>query len=535
MAQRLAIAISGAVSLGAYEAGVLYEVLRALEKHNSDPATPPEERITIDVLCGASAGGMTAAITSNTLLFNAGALANPYDNPFYNPWVRDIDLLPLLKLQTGENPAFSMLSSSLIESMSRKYIPAPTSEQPSASVASELRLGLAMSNLNGADFGEPQQDGGMFRYTRFQDEFRRKLDGASRSSDLWDEIRRAAVACGAFPFAFRVQELLRQRAEYGPNFIDPGRPLRFAYADGGIFQNEPLGLAKRFVNEIDNHLDVENRFYLYVSPATKSSQVTLDFDAQSATMWKTLGQLVHAVFAQARFQDWIQTESINETVHRFNERALQLKNVILGSKIKLEQLEPATSALLPLLLPDEKERAADLARLRHQFATEYRELSDNFAGPAVAEVWLAAILVLEASAGLRNRDTMTIYTITANPQETGGELLFSFADFFEEKMRRYDYDLGRLKAQDWLKSRQGPRRDCQLGPIRFGQLDAITLDSSYGSLRIRDLDPEKRRQFKGRLSERALDLLKEAGVPWLVRVGVDQFFIKPKLGKMLEI
>ena len=57
MPKRLAITIAGAVSLGSYEAGVLYEVLDAIHQHNCVPGTPDEERIEIDVLTGASAGG----------------------------------------------------------------------------------------------------------------------------------------------------------------------------------------------------------------------------------------------------------------------------------------------------------------------------------------------------------------------------------------------------------------------------------------------------------------------------------------------
>jgi hypothetical protein len=36
MSKKLAIAISGAVSLGSYEAGVLYEVVDAISQHNTD-------------------------------------------------------------------------------------------------------------------------------------------------------------------------------------------------------------------------------------------------------------------------------------------------------------------------------------------------------------------------------------------------------------------------------------------------------------------------------------------------------------------
>jgi hypothetical protein len=32
-----------------------------------------------------------------------------------------------------------------------------------------------------------------------------------------------------------------------------------------------------------------------------------------------------------------------------------------------------------------------------------------------------------------------------------------------------------------------------------------------------------------------MDLLKEAGLPWVVRAGVNQFYLRPKLSKMLEV
>jgi predicted acylesterase/phospholipase RssA len=77
MTKRLAITISGAVSLGSYEAGVLYEIIHAIGQHN---VSTPDARIEIDVLTGASAGGMTATIAAQKLAFEAGALAGAYDN-----------------------------------------------------------------------------------------------------------------------------------------------------------------------------------------------------------------------------------------------------------------------------------------------------------------------------------------------------------------------------------------------------------------------------------------------------------------------
>src|ERR1700683_4505365 len=93
MAKKLAVTIAGAVSLGAYESGVLYEVLDAIAQHNKDAQAPDAEKIVIDVLTGASAGGMTAIILAQKLLFNAEEFKGPYDNPVYNTWVERISLV----------------------------------------------------------------------------------------------------------------------------------------------------------------------------------------------------------------------------------------------------------------------------------------------------------------------------------------------------------------------------------------------------------------------------------------------------------
>src|SRR5580698_538618 len=102
MPKRLAITIAGAVSLGSYEAGVLYEVLNAIQQHNTDAATGSDDRIEIDVLTGASAGGMTAIILGQKLLFNSADFVGPYENPIYDCWVERIGLQGLQNTQDDE-------------------------------------------------------------------------------------------------------------------------------------------------------------------------------------------------------------------------------------------------------------------------------------------------------------------------------------------------------------------------------------------------------------------------------------------------
>ncbi len=96
MSKRLAITISGAVSLGSYEAGMLYEIIHAIGQHNADPVTSDREKISIDVLTGASAGGMTATIAAQKLLFESAALDGAYTNSFYLPWVADVRYSPCM-------------------------------------------------------------------------------------------------------------------------------------------------------------------------------------------------------------------------------------------------------------------------------------------------------------------------------------------------------------------------------------------------------------------------------------------------------
>jgi hypothetical protein len=52
--------------------------------HNAHSATTTDERIEIDVLASASAGGMTAVIAAQNLLYARDSLQGPENSPFYN-------------------------------------------------------------------------------------------------------------------------------------------------------------------------------------------------------------------------------------------------------------------------------------------------------------------------------------------------------------------------------------------------------------------------------------------------------------------
>ena len=155
MPKKLALVISGAVSLGSYEAGVMYELLEAIAQRNellkSDfPELYIKERVVIDVITGASAGAMTAGILSQQLYYGGAHLRNPYDNPLFNAWVKKVNIDELLNVEC-KNHKYSLLSSAVVDDIGATFIadnPGDVMDRhPAAS--DTLRIGLAMANLNG--------------------------------------------------------------------------------------------------------------------------------------------------------------------------------------------------------------------------------------------------------------------------------------------------------------------------------------------------------------------------------------------------
>ncbi len=159
MSQKLAIAISGAVSLGSFESGVMYEIIEAIAQHNEHPETTEDQKIIIDVITGASAGAMTAAILAQKLLFEADKLRSPYHNDIYRAWVEDADIHTLLQFRKDDDPDKAILSSGFVQQVGNKYLlsrynnsSSPLVAQLHPAVAKEIQLGIALSNLNGFDF-----------------------------------------------------------------------------------------------------------------------------------------------------------------------------------------------------------------------------------------------------------------------------------------------------------------------------------------------------------------------------------------------
>jgi hypothetical protein len=560
MSKRLAITISGAVSLGSYEAGVLYEVITAIGQHNGHPDTTPEERIEIDVLTGASAGGMTATIAAQKLMFEAAALKGAFTNSFYTPWVADVSLDGLLNIHGDDNRMKSILSSEHVIDISKRHLTArylshvdpPHDRHPSA--AKRIRLGLALGNLNGIDYGLPLRPGGKFIYTRHQDELTTWIDegvAADDTFDFWDALRNAAVSCGAFAFAFRVLDVIRHATEFvRPNLETHIAPTQtFSYTDGGTFQNEPLGLAKNLVDLTDNHQNVDSRFYLFVAPGGKSSVANSDFTAASANFHATAMRLVGAIFGQARFQDWIFAEKVNASIEIFNDQAraaMQLFNKDTAAATKrAAAFQTAIDSILPDLFdnrpaprpgePPLETLDAARERAKNQWSEEYNSLP-----AANRDAWLDTVLALESTAQLGAREEMTIYGVTAASSELASSELSAFAGFFDRRYRDHDYDVGRAKARQFLTN-AGLNGAQQIGPIRYPNPEPLrAIDVQFDGLTLDRMDRQPREQVRDRLRDRAHEIMFEFSIGsglfgGAVRQAIDTAFITPLLNKTLHL
>jgi len=389
MAQKIAITISGAVSLGSYEAGVLFELIQAIHLNNSS-TSDDNKKIEIDVLTGASAGGMTAAITAQKLLFEASSLKDPYKNALYQAWVKDVSFDVLFNLDPTEDPTKSILSSNYVESISKKFLTdrysnaAPNQKEKHPAVANTIHIGLALTNLNGLDYELPIADGSKFCYTHYQDQLVAQFNVDENTDDTltpWEIVRNASIACGAFPFAFRTKELVRNIGEYQTNTASQqGVPLNsfdgqitqsFLYTDAGTFQNEPLGLAKNLVDKIDPvHADFKQRFYFFVSPRARSGTANSKINNSNADFVMTAQAIAEAIFNEARFQDWIRAEEVNHQIDVLDTRANQLCDALSKGYIKGETLKSGTDALLSLLFLASYELVSAQKRLKQRYSVQ---------------------------------------------------------------------------------------------------------------------------------------------------------------------
>ncbi|MFP9119127.1 patatin-like phospholipase family protein [Flavobacterium sp. RNTU_13] len=311
------ICMAGAVSAGAYTAGVMDYLLEALEHWEKAKKLQDEGKLTgvpkhnflIEVLGGASAGGMTAAITAAGIQedFKPVTAKNYTDenisknNPLYNSWVnlkegtdskgkhRDMmDLLldtadieadafnPSKEVRAGFNSNFikdiadSMLDKRVSSIYKRPYI------------APGLEVFTTLTNLRGFAYKVQFKTSTGLREHRMRmhrDYAFFKIDESADDSYLSADgripvhfnapdglntgiLKQAAMSTGAFPVGLESRELTRAR-----HYIEKSKYINLLEAekveyhflpegdfvslnvDGGVINNEPYEITEQLLED----------------------------------------------------------------------------------------------------------------------------------------------------------------------------------------------------------------------------------------------------------------------------------------------
>jgi predicted acylesterase/phospholipase RssA len=333
----IGLVMAGAISAGAYTAGVcdfLIQALDAWEAAKADPTVRvPRHRVRIKALAGASAGAMTSAIAAVALGCELDPVADPSSPPpgernrFYDAWVRQIDISKLLDVRDiKKNKVVSVLDATALEEIASAALRAPHRPRR-AYVEDPLPVLLTVANLRGVPYGfalyggDSERRYGMLehmdhmRFAVGRDGQAQpgecRLDPAEAPGGTWPKLVQAALASGAFPGGLAPRRLTNERAAYakrhgrGPLWDGAGKPVEFLSVDGGLMDNEPLELVRRLLCGTDpinpREGELAHRGVVMIDPFPNDA-VFVDPREIKDSLIQVAMQMFGALMNQARFK-----------------------------------------------------------------------------------------------------------------------------------------------------------------------------------------------------------------------------------------
>lgn len=296
---KLGIVMAGAVSAGAYTGGVMDYFFQAMDnwekaKASNDPSIP-RHVVRLDILSGASAGGMTCGMSAAALQRDRCPITEDKrsdeeykkQNVLYNAWVNLLqdDMFPLL-LDTGdidkEGKLVSLLNSEFIPKIAERELNAVKSNLEAIPnyVNNQMEVVLTLSNLIGFDYKlffksevntyhsmTQFRDYAFFKLGReYENDGRIPLDIHANIGVT--ELCQATPATGAFPVGLAYRKLVRKRkyifdnedlitktpfsqlAEINNSATNNEEDFVSYHVDGGMLNNEPFDLTLKLMAKI---------------------------------------------------------------------------------------------------------------------------------------------------------------------------------------------------------------------------------------------------------------------------------------------
>lgn len=353
--------MAGAVSAGAYTAGVLDFLTQALDEWYAakDAGQPvPRHDVSIEVFSGASAGGMCAAIAACQMQEDfehiTDATKTGTNNRFYEGWVNKIDIRELLLTNDLKNSTqvASLLDSSVIGEIAQSSLQ-PGGKVRRKYVSDRLTLFLTITNLRGVPYGvyeDPADAAGPDEHVTYHaDRLRFEVvdagcpatapdaqalprNGVPSDDPGWTVLRTGAMATGAFPMFLAPRILKRPVRDFmtrppwvplcapAPDSssilpawpLEPPAELETVNVDGGMTNNSPFALNHDYLATLDPQppqkcrnprgADEADRAVVTVAPFPAASVYDPAFNApKESGLLAVMGELYSALLSQVRF------------------------------------------------------------------------------------------------------------------------------------------------------------------------------------------------------------------------------------------
>lgn len=279
---KIGLCLAGAISAGAYTAGVIDYLIEALERWETEKKQGedvPNHQVVIEVIGGASAGGMTGIITAAALQEKFSSVSKSgetlfqiqEDNKLYNSWVDLVsnDMMNVILDTSDINcKVESLLNSEFIDKLADRALQINT-EKPidRPYISDDLKVFVTLSNLNGfqysAEFNEKISSSNKYVISAHNDFacFQLTKNLESKTLPGWmplnfkenintTVLKNAAMATGAFPLGFKARRLSRD-SKYltenpwledliGTDKIKVKNSYVTLNVDGGMINNEPF-------------------------------------------------------------------------------------------------------------------------------------------------------------------------------------------------------------------------------------------------------------------------------------------------------
>lgn len=348
----LGLVMAGAVSAGAYTAGVLDFLYLALDEWQAALARGepvPDHRVQLRVVTGASAGGICGAIALSEIAWRSEPVAaDPGPrcaNRFFDTWVNRIDISALLgSADPMDQGPRALLDCTVLDEVAASVLQGSGLPRQVPWVAPQLDLLMTVTNLRGVPYslgfqGSTQRDGMVSHADHVH--WSLSADGqAGPPAALrlrWDQLGQrtgaaglmpvAALATAAFPVALQPRvlrydfapgqpDLYSQRplsfgnanqmaCDWGP--AGAPRPYEFLCVDGGVMNNEPLELARRCLAGAQGYNprpgELATRALLMIDPFPEGEALAPDYSAPAqADLLATGFGLFSALIQQSRFK-----------------------------------------------------------------------------------------------------------------------------------------------------------------------------------------------------------------------------------------